>query len=50
MQRKSIIVISVIVLIASLMTVAFGCAGSSIDVRELASIHVSGANASGIPN
>lgn len=47
MQRKSIIVISVIVLIASLMTVAFGCAGSSIDVRELASIQVSGANGYG---
>jgi hypothetical protein len=47
MQRKLTITIALIVFIAALMITAFGCAERSIDVRELASIQVTGANGYG---
>ena len=47
MQRKLTVAITLIIVIAALMMTAFGCAGSSIDVRELVSIQVTGANGYG---
>lgn len=47
MRRKITIAIALIVLIVALTMMAFGCAGNSIDVRELVSIQVTGANGYG---